>query len=79
MLARLKQEFDVTFLFITHSLAAALYLCDRIAVIRNGEIVETGPARNVIRNPQHPYTRELIRAQPRFRRTVTEQESPHER
>jgi peptide/nickel transport system ATP-binding protein len=69
ILVQLKERLGATFLFITHSLAAALYLCDRIAVIRRGEIVETGPAKNVIRNPQHPYTRELIRAQPRFRRT----------
>ncbi|MGD8369462.1 MAG: ATP-binding cassette domain-containing protein [Desulfobacterales bacterium] len=79
ILVQLREKLGATFLFITHSLAAALYLCDRIAVIRSGEIVETGPAKKVIRDPQHPYTRELIRAQPRFRRTVTEQESPHER
>jgi peptide/nickel transport system ATP-binding protein len=72
ILVRLRNELGATLLFITHSLAAALYLCDRIAVIRHGQIVETGPAKNVIRNPQHPYTRELIRAQPRFRRTGTE-------
>ena len=69
ILVRLKEKLNATFLFITHSLAAALYLCDRIAVIRKGEIVETGPAKKIIRSPEHPYTRELIRAQPRFRRS----------
>ena len=69
ILVQLKEKLNATFLFITHSLAAALYLCDRIAVIRNGEILERGPAKKVIRSPEHPYTRELIRAQPRLRRT----------
>ena len=67
ILMRLKQNLNATFLFITHSLAAALYLCDRIAVIHDGKIVETGPAKTVIHAPEHPYTQRLIRAQPRFR------------
>ena len=62
----IRDRFGVTFLFITHNLAAARYLCDRIAVIHNGEIVETGPADNIIREPQHDYTRKLIAAQPSF-------------
>jgi peptide/nickel transport system ATP-binding protein len=70
ILVRLKEKLNATFLFITHSLAAALYLCDRIAVIRNGKILEGGPAKKVIRSPEHPYTRELIRAQPRLRRAA---------
>jgi len=67
ILSKISQKFDVTFLFITHSLAAARYLCDRIAVIYNGELVEIGPAEDIIQNPQHPYTRALIDAHPRFR------------
>ena len=62
----IRDRFGVTFLFITHNLAAARYLCDRIAVIHNGEIVETGPAEKIIREPQHDYTRKLIAAQPAF-------------
>ena len=57
----------VTFLFITHSLAAARYLCDRIAVIYRGELLEMGPAEEIIQNPTHSYTRALIKAHPRFR------------
>jgi peptide/nickel transport system ATP-binding protein len=62
----IRDRFGVTFLFITHNLAAARFLCDRIAVIHNGEIVETGPAEKIIREPQHDYTRKLIAAQPVF-------------
>jgi peptide/nickel transport system ATP-binding protein len=66
ILARIREEFNVSFLFITHNLAAARFLCDRIAVIYRGEIVETGMAREIIENPESPYTRALIDAQPRF-------------
>jgi peptide/nickel transport system ATP-binding protein len=67
ILSEFRKKLNVTFLFITHSLAAARYLCDRIAVIYKGELVEIGPAENIIRNPSHPYTRALIDAHPRFR------------
>ena len=67
ILSEIQKTLNVTFLFITHSLAAARYLCDRIAVIYKGELVEIGPAENIIRNPSHPYTRALIDAHPRFR------------
>ena len=67
ILSRIQKKLNVTFLFITHSLAAARYLCDRIAVIYNGELVEIGSAENIIQNPSHPYTRALIDAHPRFR------------
>jgi peptide/nickel transport system ATP-binding protein len=66
ILSQFSQKLDVTFLFITHSLAAARYLCDRIAVIYKGELVEMGPTEDIIRNPRHPYTRALIEAHPRF-------------
>ena len=67
ILSELRKKLNVTFLFITHSLAAARYLCDRIGVIYKGEMVETGSAEDIIQNPQHPYTQALIRAHPRFR------------
>ena len=67
ILSKIQKKLNVTFLFITHSLAAARYLCDRIAVIYKGELVEIGSAENIIRNPSHPYTRALIDAHPRFR------------
>jgi peptide/nickel transport system ATP-binding protein len=67
ILSEIRKKLNVTFLFITHSLAAAQYLCDRIAVIYKGELVEIGSAKNIIQNPSHPYTRALIDAHPRFR------------
>ncbi|MCG6909166.1 MAG: ATP-binding cassette domain-containing protein [Deltaproteobacteria bacterium] len=66
LLLDIRERHGVTFLFITHNLAAARYLCDRIAVIHQGEIVETGKTEEIIRAPQHAYTRRLIAAQPKF-------------
>jgi peptide/nickel transport system ATP-binding protein len=67
ILSEIQKTLNVTFLFITHSLAAARYLCNRIAVIYKGELVEIGSAENIIQNPGHPYTRALIKAHPKFR------------
>ncbi|MFH1985151.1 MAG: oligopeptide/dipeptide ABC transporter ATP-binding protein [Pseudomonadota bacterium] len=66
ILKTLQREQQISFLFITHSLAAAHYLCDRIAVIYRGHIVETGDAKATIRNPRHPYTKALMDALPAF-------------
>lgn len=60
----LKEEFDLTYLFITHDLATAKYVCDRIAIMYLGKIVEIGDLRDVYSNPQHPYTRALLNAVP---------------
>lgn len=66
MLSRLKQEFDVTFLFITHDLALAKYFAweGRIVVMYLGRIVEEGPTPRVITDPRHPYTQALLAAVP---------------
>jgi peptide/nickel transport system ATP-binding protein len=66
ILIEMREKFHVTLLFITHSLAAARYLCDRIAVIYKGNLMELGPADEVIQNPKHPYTQALIDALPKF-------------
>lgn len=66
LLRDIRQTYNMTFLFITHNLAAAKYLCDRIAVIHDGRIVEVDTAENIIQNPRHPYTQKLIRVQPRL-------------
>jgi ABC-type microcin C transport system duplicated ATPase subunit YejF len=62
LLGRLKAERGLALLFITHDLAAARALADRIAVMRDGEIVETGDLTSVLAAPQHDYTRDLLAA-----------------
>ncbi|MFQ5485389.1 MAG: ABC transporter ATP-binding protein, partial [Desulfobacterales bacterium] len=68
ILLEIREKYNTALLFISHSLAAARYLCDRIAVIYRGNLVETGPAEEIIQNPQHPYTQALIDALPKFAR-----------
>ncbi len=66
ILLELKNKLNITILFITHSITAARYLCDRIAVIYRGHLMEQGPAQDVMTNPKHPYTKALIDAHPKF-------------
>ena len=65
----LKQEFKLTYIFITHDLAVAQFFCDRIAVMRRGKIVEQGLTNAVLTNPQHEYTKALIASIPRIPKT----------
>jgi peptide/nickel transport system ATP-binding protein len=67
LMGDLKQEFDLTYLYITHDLATARFFCDRIAIMYLGRIVELGPAEAIYANPRHPYTESLLRAIPRAR------------
>lgn len=60
----LKKEFDLTYLFITHDLATAKYICDRIAIMYLGLINELGDIEQVYKNPLHPYTQALLEAVP---------------
>ncbi len=61
----LRNRFGITVMFITHDLASARYLCDRIMVMYLGVSVESGESEQVMRNPLHPYTKALIRAVPK--------------
>jgi peptide/nickel transport system ATP-binding protein len=72
ILVDIQQRRRMTLIFITHSLAAAHYMCHRIAVIYRGHIVELGPAKSVIGSPRHPYTRALLDALPKYGRVRTE-------
>lgn len=67
----LKDEFDLTYLFITHDLWVARFFCDRIAVMNKGQIVELGETESIFRNPQHAYTQELLGAAPLLARLQT--------
>ena len=69
LMLELKSEFDLTYLFITHDLWVARFLCDRIAVMNGGKIVEIGPTQEIFTNPQHPYTQTLLSAAPLLART----------
>jgi peptide/nickel transport system ATP-binding protein len=60
----LKQEFGLTYLFISHDLSVVKYMSDRIAVMQNGKIVELNDSETIYRNPQTDYTKKLIDAIP---------------
>lgn len=62
LLRALQREFGLATIFVTHDIGVAVEVADRIAVMYAGRIVETGPVREVIRNPRHPYTIGLLRA-----------------
>ena len=55
-LQELNQKFGISIIYITHDLATAYYISDRIIIMKKGEVVERGNARAVLDNPQHPYS-----------------------
>lgn len=64
LLRRLKEEFDLTQVFISHDLSVIGYLTDRVAVMYLGEVVELGPTAEIFLKPRHPYTGALMSAVP---------------
>jgi peptide/nickel transport system ATP-binding protein len=67
LLAQLQREYGLAMLFISHDLAVVGRVANRVAVMRAGEIVETGPVRGVLTRPRHEYTRSLLAAVPTLR------------
>ncbi|QDA60077.1 ABC transporter ATP-binding protein [Hymenobacter jejuensis] len=65
LLNQLKRDFGITYLFITHDLSVARFMSDRLLVMNQGKIVESGPAAEVYAHPQHDYTRTLLNAIPK--------------
>ena len=76
LMINLAKDLDVSYLYITHDLAVARYMCDRIAVMYNGKIVELANTEELLQNPVHPYTKRLISSipvpDPNYKREVYE-------
>jgi peptide/nickel transport system ATP-binding protein len=64
LLLRMRDKFGISFVYITHDLVTARYICDRIAIMYLGKIVEIGPTEEIVHTPRHPYTQALIAAVP---------------
>ncbi|NES78454.1 MULTISPECIES: ABC transporter ATP-binding protein [Okeania] len=64
LMLELKKQLNLTYLFITHDLWVARFICDRIAVMNSGKIVEEGKTEEIFNYPQHPYTQTLLNAAP---------------
>jgi len=60
LLKQLKQELKLTYLFIAHDLSVIGFMCDQVAVMESGQIVELGSIETVLKTPQHPYTKKLL-------------------
>ncbi len=60
----LRDDLDLSYVYITHDLATAKFFCDRIAIMYLGRVVEVGPTAEIFANPRHPYTRALLKAIP---------------
>ena len=70
LITDLVQDLSLTLVFVSHDLSVVQHVCDRVAVMHEGRIVETGPTREVYDNPQHPYTRKLVSAVPNLHRAL---------
>jgi len=64
LLFKMRDKYGISFIYITHDLVTARYICDRIAIMYLGNIIEIGPTEEIINNPRHPYTKALITAVP---------------
>ncbi len=76
LLLKMRDRHGISFLYITHDLATARYICDRIAIMYLGKIVEIAPTEEILQAPVHPYTKALIAAVPVTDPTVKIEEIP---
>jgi peptide/nickel transport system ATP-binding protein len=70
LLQALRRDEGMAILFVSHDLSVVAGLCDRVAIMRDGRIVETGPVEAALHQAKHPYTRELVAAVPRMRQAA---------
>jgi len=70
LITDLVGELGLTLVFVSHDLSVVRHVCDRVAVMSEGEIVETGATQQIFDAPQHPYTQRLLRAAPSMRRAL---------
>jgi oligopeptide transport system ATP-binding protein len=66
LLVELQDQFDFGLIYVTHDLGIVAQLCDRVAVMYAGRIVESGPVRSIFNNPRHPYTSALLQSIPKL-------------
>jgi len=71
LLKQLQRELGIAYLFITHNFGVVEYLAQQIAVMKDGRIVESGPAQHILTRPQHEYTRTLLAAVPRLHPAIS--------
>jgi oligopeptide transport system ATP-binding protein len=76
LLAELKAQTGMAMVFISHDLGVVRRIADRVYVMRHGEVVEDGDAREIFSNPRHPYTRMLVEAEPRGQKTPVARDAP---
>ncbi|MDH3701373.1 MAG: ABC transporter ATP-binding protein [Alphaproteobacteria bacterium] len=76
LLGELQSKFGMAMLFITHDLGVVRKVAKRLCVMQQGEIVETGDTEAIFENPQHPYTRRLIEAEPSGEKTPMHHDAP---
>ncbi len=64
LFSKLRTDLSMAILYISHDLLSVANLCDRVLILQNGQIVETGPTADIFQHPQHPYTKALVAAIP---------------
>lgn len=77
LMKSMQQRFDTSIILITHDLGVVAGMCDRVVVMKDGEIVEIGTTIELFENPQHPYTKKLLNALPRLDEKKKPKRLPH--